>query len=190
MAILAECHEMSDVYFESSLGNEQVKKLISKIKEKIHRLVEEYATEFDLSSLVLNNTEVNSSNFLFDESSNTIKLVDWEKAVFSVPTQDLSHFLVPTTTLWKTDYRFSNEEVDAFIKEYCSYTEVACSTIREQLRVFWPLTCLRGISWCAMAYTEYMRPERPLKSEYTFKKIKMYTNPDFIANIFNEILRN
>jgi aminoglycoside phosphotransferase (APT) family kinase protein len=186
-AILNECYSMSDVYLNSNRADSKAAHLIGRIRDEIKQRVENLAPP-DPDRLVLNNTEVNSSNFLYDDVSRHLSLVDWEKAVYSIPAQDISHFLVPTTTLWKTDYRFSEAEVDEFIRIYSELSDTSSGLLRDQLYVFWPLTCLRGISWCAMAYTEYMDPDRPLKSDFTFKKIQMYTDPDFIDTVFADAL--
>jgi len=37
-------------------------------------------------------------------------LVDWEKAVVSYRYQELGHFLVRTTTLWKSDNVYTDKE--------------------------------------------------------------------------------
>lgn len=178
-AILSECAGMMAVYQENTLGDQAVKNLLGEAHQQLQKRIE----TVDISDgLVLNNTEVNSSNFLYDEVSGTMKLVDWEKAVFSLPGQDLAHFLVPTTTLWKSDFRFSRYQVELFARTYCNLTHENFSDIMDQIYLFWNLTCLRGISWCAMAYIEYMDSHRPLKNDDTFKRIKQYLQPEFIQD--------
>ena len=44
--------------------------------------------------------------------------MDWEKAVVSQRHQDLGHFLVPTTTLWKTDVVLQPDEKQRFLSLY------------------------------------------------------------------------
>jgi len=67
------------------------------------------------------NTEVNSQNFII--SGDGAYLVDWEKAVVSCRYQDLGHFLVPTTTLWKSNYSFDNETRREFLDVYARSVE-------------------------------------------------------------------
>jgi len=105
--ILNECKNMANVFLTSSIGELKIKKLIVRAIKSIENIVYGFDEPFHADSLVLNNTEVNSSNFLYYEATGEMKLVDWEKAIFSLPTQDLSHFLIPTTTFWKTNYFFS-----------------------------------------------------------------------------------
>ena len=51
------------------------------------------------------------------------------------------------------------------------------------------MTCLRGITWCAMAMREYSEPGRALRNEITFKKIQAYLAPDFLSNILDNYVR-
>jgi len=187
-AILKECKTMASKYIKSSLAKKKVISLIRAATDKIEKKVEDFESSSVQYDLVLNNTEVNSSNFLVDDETGCAKLVDWEKAIFSIPAQDLSHFLVPTTTFWKTDFFFTPEQVEQFLSDYCKKTKTPLSMIQEQLQIFWPLTCLRGISWCAMAYIEYQQSDRPLKNLFAFKKIEMYLEEDFIQQVFKQII--
>jgi thiamine kinase-like enzyme len=120
------------------------------------------------------NTEVNSSNFLISEDS--AYLVDWEKAVVSYRYQDLGHFLTPTTTLWKSDHIFSEEEKLYFLEEYRERgaLSIPMDELRSKTRLLERTILLRGLSWCYMAYYEYMRADRALVHSETEKTIKRY----------------
>ena len=120
------------------------------------------------------NTEVNSSNFLIGEDS--AYLVDWEKAVVSYRYQDLGHFLTPTTTLWKTDHVFSEEEKLYFLEEYRERGALAIpmDELRSKTRLLERTILLRGLSWCYMAYYEYLHADRTLVHSETEKTIKRY----------------
>ena len=63
------------------------------------------------------NTELNSGNFLINPDGKSY-LIDWEKPLLSEPAQDLAHFLVPTTTFWKTDTILTPEEIATFADNY------------------------------------------------------------------------
>jgi thiamine kinase-like enzyme len=120
------------------------------------------------------NTEVNSSNFLIDEDR--AYLVDWEKAVVSYRYQDLGHFLTPTTTLWKTNHVFSEEEKIYFLEEYRERAglSIPMDELRAKTRLLERTILLRGLSWCYMAYYEYMREDRALTHSATEKTIRRY----------------
>ncbi|WP_250645454.1 aminoglycoside phosphotransferase family protein [Salidesulfovibrio onnuriiensis] len=130
--------------------------------------------------LVIVNTEVNSHNFLIDDSGPDKRgyLVDWEKAVVSCRYQDLGHFLVPTTTLWKSDRRYSQQEKKAFLEQYLSETGLECciEEMAYKTDILENTILLRAMAWCFMAFYEYTREDRVLKNEYTFKKITQYLN--------------
>ncbi|MDJ0624667.1 MAG: aminoglycoside phosphotransferase family protein [Desulfocapsaceae bacterium] len=120
------------------------------------------------------NTEVNSGNFLI--AGNRASLVDWEKAVVSYRYQDLAHFLIPTTTLWKTSFRFSEEEKYAFLGQYLAAgdTGLAVDEVYEKTRLMERVILLRALSWCYMAYHEYTAADRELTHDDTFTTITSY----------------
>lgn len=112
-------------------------------------------------------------------------LVDWEKPLYGDPVQDLGHFLAPTTTFWKTDVILTEEEMEAFADQYIEAVRGRFDVegIRERLRIFIPITCLRGITWCAMAWVQYQEPGRLIRNEDTFKKMEDYLSWDFLKMI-------
>ncbi len=152
---------------------------------QIRKLLFEYHTDILKSSAKMSllyadeeycivNTEVNSGNFLIAE--NRASLVDWEKAVVSYRYQDLAHFTVPTTTLWKTDYRFSEQEKLKFLQHYIDAGNLAFSVdeMYEKTRLMERVILLRALSWCYMAYHEYAVAERKLAHDDTFNTITSY----------------
>lgn len=133
---------------------------------------------------VINNTEVNSRNFIIgDEKS---YLIDWEKPAISDPCQDLTQFLAPTTTLWKTDYVLSGEEREDFFKEYVKAGNGFDKDIRERVRLYTPYLYLRALSWCAYAYLEYQNPNKGIKNMETLQKIEQYLKLDFMEDLLKE----
>ncbi|WP_251860445.1 phosphotransferase [Clostridium sp. Marseille-Q2269] len=130
---------------------------------------------------VINNTEVNSHNFII--GSNNFYLIDWEKPVISDPCQDLTQFLAPTTTLWKTNYILKDYEVDEFFNNYERIFNG--KNIRERVDIYTPYLYLRALSWCAYAYIEYQNPNRDIKNMDTYEKIKEYLELDFMNNLLN-----
>ena len=135
------------------------------------------------------NTELNSGNFLIDGENS--HLVDWEKPLLSEPAQDLGHFLAPTTTFWKTDVILTPEQVKAFAEVYVAAVNgrMDCSTLAKRLPLYFTVTCLRGVTWCAMAYREYCQPGRELRNEDTFVKIEAYLEPAFLQNLLDNYVR-
>ena len=136
------------------------------------------------------NTEVNNTNWIIDRDAGTSYLADWEKPLWGDPSQDLSHFRVPTTTLWKTDYRMSEDDKSAMM---CAYKDVLIDphlsdTIEERTRLLDPFNCLRGISWCAMAWIQYQRGDHMLKNIDTFRKLSMYVDINFVRSIFDPFI--
>ena len=51
------------------------------------------------------------------------------------------------------------------------------------------MTCLRGVTWCAMACREYCQPGRAISNPDTFRKIREYLKPDFLENLLKNYVR-
>ena len=131
---------------------------------------------------VINNTEVNSHNFIIGREKSY--LIDWEKPVISDPCQDLTQFLAPTTTLWKTDYILSSEEREGFFNAYVN--GVKDNNIRERVELYNPYLYLRALSWSAYAYLEYEKEDKEIKNMDTYKKIKQYLDIDFMKGLLKQ----
>jgi aminoglycoside phosphotransferase (APT) family kinase protein len=142
--------------------------------DTVQALAAETRTLFEAEPLCLVNTEVNSGNFLI--SPGRACLVDWEKAVVSCRYQDLGHFLVPTTTLWKTDTVLNRADKHSFLKTYhCqACPEIRFEDLKEKTRVMEQAILLRALSWCFMAWYEYTQTARPIRNPDTFAKIQQY----------------
>lgn len=135
--------------------------------------------------LCLNNTEVNSKNFIISDKS---YLIDWEKAVISDPCQDITHFIVITTTKWKTDFVASKDYEDSFFKAYEKFLGKKIY-IKERVNLYKPYMYSRALSWCINAYIEYLKETKLIKNEDTFKKIKEFTDIHFMNNLMKDYFK-
>ncbi|MDP3480754.1 MAG: aminoglycoside phosphotransferase family protein [Desulfoprunum sp.] len=153
-----------------------VRALLLGYHDKIMALAQSSASLFAGDSLCVVNTEVNSGNFLINPVRSC--LVDWEKAVVSCRYQDLAHFLVPTTTLWKTDCRLSEEAKKDFLSAYRQALglDISLAELQEKTAFMERVILLRALSWCYMAWHEYTGKNRALASDATFRKIVSYLN--------------
>lgn len=151
-----------------------VRELLLNYHEKMMKLSEHEKEIFRNEKLCIVNSEVNSGNFIISEKRSV--LVDWEKSVVSYRYQDLGHFLVPTTTLWKTDYRFTPEKKRDFLKSYISYSELEINfdEVLYKTEILEKVILLRALSWCYMAYDQYVSGNKKLTHDETFSKIKYY----------------
>lgn len=183
-AIVAECKEMSAVYLNWEQADEEVKTRIRRLTEKAEKIVPKETVK----GTHIINTELNSGNFLIGGEGKGNYLIDWEKPLLGEAEQDLGHFLAPTTTFWKTDTILSAKEMEEFLCIYEKAVDGRFDTkgMRERFSIYLILTCLRGITWCAMAYVEYMNPDRALRNEFTFGKIKDYLKIEFLDYIEKE----
>ena len=144
--------------------------------EKIFEIADRNKNIFETENLCIVNTEVNSGNFIVRDTD--AFLVDWEKAVNSYRYQDLGHFLVPTTTLWKSDFVFESNQKREFLKQYLEHFGSAgdLTELKEKTELLERTILLRALAWCYMAYFEYTMLDRALRDELTLAKIRSYLN--------------
>ena len=123
--------------------------------------------EVRYSLLLLYQYRVKFYQFLVNDRDDNEKeayLVDWEKPLYGDPAQDLGHFLAPTTTFWKTDVILDQEQIDAFLDTYIEKVNGRFDTtgLKKRTYIYIPVTCLRGITWCAMAWVQYQQPDKEI----------------------------
>jgi len=192
-AVLNECKEMSSKYLNSELGNNDVKKIIRRLIKKSEFIVNEKNNLKDRNkNLHIINTELNSGNFLINGKGNNNYIIDWEKPLLGEVEQDLGHFLAPTTTFWKTDIILSRKEIEEFINVYIKKVNKRFDTENIWLKLdkYITMTCLRGITWCSMAWIEYQDPNKLIRNEFTYKKIESYLDVQFLMDIEDEFFVN
>ena len=185
------CCRMLEVYLTSDLADPNLRAYLLEVHawadQARHR--EKYFINDPWQCII--NTEVNNSNWIIDRTAGTYHLVDWEKPLWGDPSQDLSHFRVPTTTLWKTDYRMSMADQASMMAAYKAAIQDPHlrDTIEERTRLRDPFNCLRGVSWCAMAWVQYQRRDHLLINTDTYLKLSMYTNLDFVRSLFDPYMK-
>ena len=186
-AILDECREMVSHYYEWDKADPEVIRLLKTLEAEIS--AKDLTAPEGLRKCIVN-TEVNSGNFLINPDGRSY-LIDWEKPLISEPAQDLGHFLVPTTTFWKTDVILTPEEIRHFVRCYerAAAGRFETASLCERLPLYFTVTCLRGVTWCAMACREYCQPDRAITNADTFRKIQEYMKPDFLENILKNYVR-
>ncbi|MCR8968568.1 TIGR04282 family arsenosugar biosynthesis glycosyltransferase [Facklamia sp. 7083-14-GEN3] len=142
--------------------------------------LKKYSLSSELSNPCVINTELNSHNFLINSHGDSY-LIDWEKPLIGEREQDIAHFLAPTTTLWKTDYLLSYDEISFFIKEYDKSSQVKIN--KDKLKQYLHFTCLRGITWCSMAYVQYLESQKVKANDQSFQTISRFISPIFLQEI-------
>lgn len=185
------CVRMMDVYLNSELADPDFRSYLKEVRDWADqaRHKETFYQEDPWNCII--NTEVNNTNWIVDRKNDTLHLTDWEKPLWGDPSQDLSHFRVPTTTLWKTEYRMSYKDKKAMMDAYKNSIEDPhlADTIEERTRLRDPFNCLRGVSWCAMAWVQYQQGDHLLKNPDTYRKLSMYVDIDFVRGIFDPYMK-
>ena len=182
--VLDECEEMFKHYTESKYADKDIENRIRRLLDQGLAMSKSGEVSFDGLYKCLINTELNSTNFLINEEGKNY-LIDWEKAVFGYPAQDIGHFLAPTSTFWKTDIILTKAEIDDFITRYIEKAGRYFDTkgIRESALAFIKINCLRGLSWCAMAFVQYKEADKEIMNESTRIKLGQYLEDSFISGI-------
>ena len=186
-AIIDECRQMVEHYYIWDKADPEVVRLLETLEKEISS--KDLTAPAGLRKCIVN-TEVNSGNFLINPGGRSF-LIDWEKPLISEPAQDLGHFLVPTTTFWKTDVILKPEDIRQFVRCYERAVggRFETASLSERLPLYFTVTCLRGVTWCAMAYREYCQPGRAISNPGTFAKIQEYLKPDFLENLLKNYVR-
>ena len=200
-AVLSECREMLGHYLDSPLADPKISRSLQEMLLLGQQMAEK-APAFSGYRCIIN-TELNSGNFLMNDAGDLSGeagpgkagpvdyLIDWEKPLYGEPAQDLGHFLAPTTTFWKTDSILSRRETEDFISEYERAAGGRFDTggIRQRTLLFIPITCLRGLTWSAMAWVRYQDENSGApRNQDTWKKLCIYLSPEFLGRIREEYL--
>ena len=171
-----ECKQMAGEYLAWDKADDKVSDYIKSFLDKCLTLIPE---KYSIANPCIINTELNSGNFLIGERKEDSYVIDWEKALIGECEQDLAHFLAPTTTFWKTDIILEKEEIDEFLEEYNKYRTFD----RERFERYLIFNCLRGVTWCSMAFRQYSENDKMLMDETTFKKIASYIELEFLEKV-------
>jgi thiamine kinase-like enzyme len=185
-----ECQSMAAIYCASPQADAETINYLHEVLDWANeaRQAERFFLEDPILCVI--NTEVNSGNFIVNRQNDTIHLIDWEKPLWGDPSQDLSHFSVPTTTLWKTNYCMSAYDRKEFLEIYRSnvLNHHLRDTIFERVALRDPFNCLRGVCWSAKAYVQYQSGLHVLQNTLTAQKIRQYLQLDFLHNLFDPLL--
>ena len=189
--IYRECAQLLETYFQSDLADSAIRSSLQEIVAWAAeaRAAERYYQEDPWPCIV--NTEVNSGNFIVNPPQQTIHLVDWEMPRWGDPSQDLSHFCSPLTTLWKTDYRMTPHDKTRFLETYARQIRDPHlrDTLPDRVRLRDPFVYLRGISWSAMGWVAYQTEFAGVRNADTWKTLQRYMDIGFIRSLFEPFMK-
>ena len=183
-AILDESRGLAAPYLAWDGAPEGSKAGLRKGFRKIEGFLEQKSL-FTGDDLAIVNYDLNTHNFVV--RGETAKLLDWEKARISPRAQDLAHFLLPTTTLWRDDTAalLSEGQEREFVDAYLEHASVEdTGRFIEQLEAMKTIVSLRAVSWCAWALQETAQGSRPITNEETLQKCRAYLEPEFLEELF------
>ena len=173
LAMMEECKNMFFIYKNYELKSHVTEQYI----EKFIKIVTNLGINDEIKNPCIINTELNNRNFIIGKKS---YIIDWEKPIIGEREQDLAHFLVPTTTNWKTDKILSDDEILNFIKEYKKYNSID----EKKLRKYFVFNILRGITGCSMAKVEYEKNEKGIVNQDTYEKINTFLSENYLKMLY------
>lgn len=178
-AIFDESVYMANIYLNSSVATHTGKKLVESTIAHCENVLA--SANYSDPRISIVNSEVNSSNFLMNGES-TGYLIDWEKPILGDVAQDLGHFLADTTTLWKSEVLIAKKQKSDFMDSYIEAVNgrFVDDDIKARALDLAEFTKLRGITWCAMAYSQHIEGIYTLSDEYTLNKCKRYLEDYFV----------
>ena len=183
-AILEESRGLAEPYLDWDEAPPESKAALLEGFRRIEGFLER-GDLFTGDDLAIVNYDLNTHNFVVENGE--AGLLDWEKARVAPRTQDLAHFLLPTTTLWRDDTAalLSEEQELEFIEAYLERSPVAdVGRFDEQLGAMKTIVSLRAVSWCAWALQETARAGRPIANEETLNRSRNYLEPGFLGDLF------
>lgn len=188
--IYRECRDLLRVYLDSDLAHPGIKTFLGEVLDwaRAARTRERFYQQDPWRCIV--NTEVNSGNFIVDPDRGRAHLVDWEMPRWGDPSQDLSHFCSPLTTLWKTDYRMPAADRADFLAHYRRRIRDPHlrDTLAERMRLRDPFVRLRGIAWSAMGWVAYQTRYEGIRNPGTWATLERYMDLAFIRSLFEPFL--
>ncbi|CAN5820648.1 hypothetical protein BH20ACT11_BH20ACT11_09590 [soil metagenome] len=185
-AVLEESAALVEPYLEWDGGSEESKEALVAAFGRI-REFQEVEGLFEARDLCVVNYDLNTHNFVVEAGE--ARLLDWEKARIAPRTEDVAHFLLPTTTLWRDEsaVRLTPEQEREFLDEYEAQAGIEGAEELErfetQLTAVRLMISLRAVSWCAWALQAHERGERETTAE-TLGKARMYLEPEFLLDLF------
>ncbi len=75
--------------------------------------------------------------------------------------------------------------MNRFIHEYIRRVDgrFDVTGLKERTGIYIPVTCLRGITWCAMAWVQYQNPDKEIFNLSTFRKLEAYLDDGFLKRM-------
>ena len=62
-------------------------------------------------------------------------------------------------------------------------SRISVNGLKERIEIYIPVTCLRGVTWCAMAWVQYQQPDKLIFNESTFRKLEAYLEDSFLEDL-------
>ena len=62
-------------------------------------------------------------------------------------------------------------------------SRISVNGLKERIEIYIPVTCLRGVTWCAMAWVQYRDPDKLIVNESTRKKLDDYLSDPYLSTV-------
>jgi len=181
---------MYESYLRSVYVDERVKRFIDHYFVQVKGLLKPPPGAEEARQIL--NTEAVAGHFRIPragEGDGRAHMIDWDKPVLGEAVRDVAYFVSPTTTIWTTEFVFSPQGRTRFVQDYLRAVDSRfdLGLFEERFTAFLKMNALRGITWSANAYAEYQDPARPLKSDFTRRKLDQYLSEEFMQMLKDDI---
>lgn len=186
-SIVTESRGWAEPYLSWSDGPRASQEALQRAFASVEADLEQAATIFAEPDLVFVNYDLNTHNFIVHPADRFVALVDWEKARVAPAVQDLAHFLLPTTTLWRvaTATQLAQEQEMRFLDTYlATRPHLDRERFMAQLEQMKRLIALRAVSWCSWAVVTIDAGTRAIANVETIERSRMYLDPAFLDRLF------
>ena len=187
-SILEESRTWAEEYLNWAEGPRASRAALRRAFAVIEADLAQAAAIFAEPDLVFVNYDLNTHNFIVRPDDCFVSLVDWEKARVAPAVQDLAHFLLPTTTLWRTSTatRLTPAQEARYLNTYlAARPHLDRDRFMLQLAQMRRLIALRAVSWCSWAVFAAAAGTRVIANVETIKRIQMYLEPAFLNRLFD-----
>ncbi|HUG17272.1 MAG TPA: aminoglycoside phosphotransferase family protein [Thermomicrobiales bacterium] len=186
-AIVAEAREWAASYLGWNEGPRALRAALQRAFAAVEADLERASSVFAEPDLAYVNYDLNTHNFIVRPDDGFVSLIDWEKARVAPATQDLAHFLLPTTTLWRTATatRLTPDQETRFIDAYlAARPHLEGERLLIQLASMKRLIALRAVAWCSWAVVTSATGNRAISNEETIERSRAYLDPEFLHALF------
>lgn len=191
--LFEECLQRFKAYRASGCEDARITRWTERFITAARSALDEPCVPKDCLHIV--NTETLASHFLIPERSTATVhtngnggsidpgfFIDWERPIIGEVAQDLAYFVAPTTTLWDSEFYFTDTEAHEIVERYWKAVgnRFPRGGFDARFRAFRMMTTLRSATWFCKALPVYLGKEKGHLTENARKRFPLYLSDEFM----------